>query len=325
MRVLITGATGFVGGALARALWRDGAEIHVLVRPTSDRRVLDGVPVHFHEGDVTVRGTLGDAVAGVSWIVHAAGRLGQAGVSEDTYCRVHVEGTRNLLAAAVAAGSKPRVLHVSSPGVLGPISGERAREDAPSAPTNAYERTKAAGEQVAREFAAQGLPVIIARPEFVYGPGDRHVLGLFQAIQRGRFFYIDGGRHFCHPTFIADAVDGMLLCLSRGRAGAVYHITGPEPVTFRELGCAIATALGVNPPRLSLPTWLVATGAAGLEALSRLTGQPPLLSRTGVAFFSQERRFSWQKAHAELGYTPRYDLVAGVVSAVAWYRERGWL
>lgn len=325
MRVFVTGATGFLGGALARSLCNSGAEVHVMVRSGSNRRALDGLAVHFHEADITIPETLKEALRGCSWIIHAAGKLGEAGVPEEKYRLVHVEGTRNLLAAAFSLQPQPRILYVSSPGVLGPVAGEPAREDAPYAPSNPYERTKAAAEEVALEFASRGLPVIVARPEFVYGPGDLHVLRLFHAVKRGRFFYIDGGRHFCHPTFIADAVDGMLLCLGRGRPSSIYHITGPHPVTFRELGDAIAEALGVPSPRLSIPKWLAIAGAGGLETLGRLTGQPPPLSRTGVAFFSEDRRFSSQKAYDELGYTPKYDLETGIASAVAWYREHNLL
>jgi nucleoside-diphosphate-sugar epimerase len=325
MRVFITGATGFLGGALACTLAQEGAEVHALARPTADRSGLEGVAITWHEGDVTAPETLSGVMAGAGWVIHAAGRLGQAGVPEDVYHKLHVDGTRNVIAAALATPGQPRVLHISSPGVLGPITGSPAGEDAPYAPTNPYERSKAAGEQVALEFASRGLPVVICRPEFVYGPGDRHVLGLFQAIRRGRFFYIHGGRHFCHPTFVADAVAGMLLCLRRGRSGAIYHITGPCAVTFRELGETIAAGIGVRPPWTSLPRWCAMLGATGFDLLARVSGWKPPLSRTGVAFFSEDRLFSWRKAHEELGYTPAYDLAAGVARTIAWYREQGWL
>jgi nucleoside-diphosphate-sugar epimerase len=324
-RVFVTGATGFVGGALVRALVRDGAQVHVLARRSSNHTSLDDVAVTWHEGDVTVPSSLRDILADATWIIHASGRLGETGLPERVYREVNVEGTRNILTAALDMRKRPRVLHVSSPGVLGPIAGEPATEEARLAPSNPYERSKAAAEDVARDFAARGLEVVIARPEFIYGPGDRHVLGLYTAIRRGRFFYINGGQHNCHPTYIADAVNGMLLCLSRGRPGEVYHITGPRPVSFRELGDTIAKALNVRAPSLSLPRRLASAGAAGLEVLGRLFGVTPPLSRSGVAFFSEDRRFSWQKAHRELGYSPQFDLAAGVSETVQWYRERGWL
>lgn len=325
MRAFITGATGFLGGALARALAQEGVEIHALRRPSADRRALEDVAITWHEGDVTVPQSLSGVLRGAEWIIHAAGRLGRAGVPDEAYRALNVDGTRNVMAAALATGSRPRVLHLSSPGVLGPTGREPVEEDAPFAASNPYERSKAAAELVALEFAAKGLPVVVARPGFIYGPGDRHVLGLFRAIQRGRFLYIGGGRHLCQPTYVADAVAGMLACLRRGRAGEVYHLAGPRPLTFRELGETIAAGLGVAPPRWNLPRWLAMLGATGLEALARVTGRAPPLSRTGAAFFSENRVFSWQKAHRELGYLPGYDLANGVLLTAAWYRRHGWL
>jgi nucleoside-diphosphate-sugar epimerase len=281
--------------------------------------------VVWHVADITSFASLKRAFARATVIIHAAGRLGESGIPEEIHQRINVDGTRNVLEAAMDTVDKPRVLYISSPGVLGPIRGEAAGEDAPLAPSNAYERSKATAEELARRFALRGLPVIIARPEFLYGPGDRHVLGLFRAILRGQFFYVDGGRNFCHPTFIDDAVEGMLACMIRGRPGEAYHITGPRPVTFRELAETMAGALGVAAPRLSLPRGLAMVGAGSLEVLGKLTGRKAPLSRTGVAFFSEDRRFSWEKARAELTYSPRYDLAAGANLTVKWYRQRGWL
>lgn len=325
MRVFITGATGFLGGALARALVQEGAEVHALSRPKADRRALEDAPVTWHDGDVTVPRSLTGIFSGVDWIIHAAGHLGQAGIREEVYQQINVDGTRNVLAAVMDTGTKPRVLHLSSGGVLGPTMQKPAAEDAPFAPTNAYERSKALAERVALESAARGLPVVVARPGFVYGPGDRHVLGLFRAVQSGRFVYIGGGGHMCQPTFVADAVAGMLACLCRGRIGEVYHLAGPHPVSFRQLGESIAAVLGVRPPRWNLPRWVAMLGASGLEALALMNGGAPPLSRTGVAFFSEDRVFSWEKAHRELGYTAEHDLAIGLSITVAWYRQHGWL
>jgi len=317
----MTGATGFVGGALARRLAAAGYEIVALARPASQRDHLADLPITWVEGDVTDRDSLRGKFDGADWLIHAAGMLGQAGVPEQAYFELHEKGTINVLAEAETARIG-RVLHVGSPGVLGPISGGPADENAPLAPSNPYEHSKAAAEQAAQVYARAGLPVIIARPEFIYGPGDLHVLGLFQAVRDGRFFTINGGRATCHPTYIDDAVTGMLLALQRGRIGEIYHIAGPEPVTFRELGETIAAALGVKPPKLNLPRPIVMLGATGLELAGKLFRKRPPLSRTGVAFFSESRRFSWQKAHNELGYSPAFDLPAGVAATVAWYKKQ---
>jgi nucleoside-diphosphate-sugar epimerase len=248
--------------------------------------------------------------------------LGQAGVPEAVYQRLHVEGARNVLNEIGTLPEAPRVLYVSSPGVLGPTGRIPLAEDAPYRPSNMYERSKSAGERVVKEFAIQGLPVIIVRPEFVYGPGDYHVLRLFQSVQNGRFLYIDGGTHLCHPTFIEDAVQGLMICLDKGSPGEVYHITGLQAVTFRELVETMATSMGAAKPKLSLPRPLALLGAVGMEALGRIAHKTPPLGRDGVAFFGEDRTFSWQKAQNDLGYYPRYDLFAGITRTVAWYRER---
>jgi nucleoside-diphosphate-sugar epimerase len=325
MRVFITGATGFLGGALARVLAQKGAEVHVLARPQADRRTLGDVNVAWHEGDVSVPGSMIGRFDGFDWIIHAAGRLGQAGVPEAEYNRVNVEGARNVLAAALQARGVSKVLHLSSPGILGPTGPEPASEDAPFAPTNPYERSKAAAERLALEYAAAGAPVVIARPGFIYGPGDRHVLRLFKAVQSGRFFYIDGGERLCQPTFVDDAVAGMMACLNRGKVGEVYHFAGPRPVSFRKLGETIASALGAPAPRWNLPRWLAMSGAAAMEAAGHAVGWTPPLSRTGVSFFSEDRVFAWRKAACQLGYAPAHDIAEGVPVTVKWYRDHGWL
>lgn len=333
--VAITGATGFLGRALTRRLLDEGHTVRALARPTTDRSGFPAEVVEWVAGDLDDPDSLRALIDGADHIIHAAGMLGEFGVSEETYQRVNAEGTRNVLAATAAAladgrlGPNARLLHVGSAGVLGPIRGRPDGflfdETMPLAPSNAYERSKALAESYAREFALAGLPAVIARPEFVYGPGDLHVLGLFRAVEQGVFFYIGSGRNHCHPTFIDDAVDGMLACLERGRAGQAYQIAGPRSVSFRELAGTMAAELGVAPPRLRLPRALALLGAAGLEVVGNATGRAIPLSRTGVAFFSEDRRFTSAKAERELGYRPRVDLREGIAKTVAWYRNEGLL
>lgn len=319
--VVITGATGFVGGALAQALVDAGWRVTGVAR--GERRA--DLPIAWVTGDVSDAVSLTAVFQNADAVIHAAGMLGEAGVPEAAYHRLHIQGTRNVLSAVQAQAPQARVLYVSSPGVLGPIDGPPADETTPRAPSNAYERSKAGAEQVALEFAAAGLPLVIARPEFIYGPGDLHVLGLFRAVQRRIFFYVGNGRYTCHPTYIDDAVDGMLRCLQQGRPGEIYHITGPQPVTFAELAGAMAQALDAPPPFLTVPRPLAWLGAWLLEGVGPLLGRTPPLSRTGVAFFSENRRFDWQKAHRDLGYTPQVNVQEGARRTVAWYRERGLL
>lgn len=324
-RVAITGATGFLGGALARALAGQGVALQALRRGAAGAGGVADLPIRWVEGDVTDPRAVAAALDGATWVIHAAGRLGEANVPDAVYQQVNVEGTRAVLAAALAMAQRPRVLHLSSPGVLGPTSREPAPEDAPMRPGNPYERSKAAAELLAVEFAKQGLPVVVARPGFVYGPGDHHVLGLFRAVKRGLFFTIGGGRAVTQPTHVDDAVAGMLECLRRGRPGRAYHLVGPRAVTFRELADTIAAALGVRRPWLDLPRPVAEAGAVVAEALGRALSRRPPLSRTGVDFFSRDRVFSIDRARAELGHAPTRDIATGIPATVAWYRGRGWL
>jgi nucleoside-diphosphate-sugar epimerase len=323
MRVCITGATGFLGGALARALVAAGGSVHALRRRASSSGALEGVPVTWHEGDVTDPRCLTAFLTGADWVIHAAGRLGEANVPEDEYVTSNVAGTYHVMVAARAAGAK-RVLHLSSPGVLGPTDGP-AEEEAPMRPTNPYERSKAAAETVARSYALRGLPVVLARPGFIYGPGDRHVLRLFEAIQRRRFVLVSGGRCLCQPTYVDDAVAGMLACLVGGRPGAAYHLVGPRALTFRELAAAIADAVGAPAPTVSLPRAPLLLAAGALEIAGRLAHVRPPATRSGIAFFSENRVVSCRRAQDELGYAPLVDVAEGARRTVAWYRERAWL
>jgi nucleoside-diphosphate-sugar epimerase len=328
--ILVTGATGFLGGAVLRALAsraRDREPLRVLVRASSDTGGLAGLPVERATGDLTVPESLPAAVAGISVVYHCAGVLGQASVPESLYRRVHVDGTLALLRAARAAGVR-RVVHVSSPGVLGPIprSREPATEDAPHNPTNAYERSKSIAEHAALATAKElGLDLVVARPEFVYGPGDTHVLRLFRTIARRRFFYIGDGKALCHPTFVEDAVRGIVDVGDRGAAGRIYHLAGPEPVSIEELAGTMARAMGVPSPRIHVPERAVRLAVEIAERLaSRLAFTPPL-TRSGVDFFTFDRQFSWERARQELGWSPRVGLEEGVTRTVQWYRQQGLL
>jgi len=324
-RVLITGGTGFLGSHLARALCQVGRPVRVLARPTSDLSRLSGLDVEIVLADVLLSNTLPEALDGVQAVYHLAGMLGGAPVPDAAYRDLHVSGTLNVLVVAQASGVK-RFVHVSSPGVLGPIQDPPADETWPHAPSNIYEATKSEGEKLALTFARRtGLALTVARPEFVYGPGDTHVLDLFRAIDKRRFFYIGSGENRVHPTFVDDAVRGMTLCETAGQAGCVYHIAGPEPVTIRQLATTIAEMLGVAPPWLRVPCILARAAAVGLEVAGTLLSFRPPLSRSAVDFFTQTRAFSTARAQSELGYRAQVPLAEGVRRTVAWYREQGLL
>jgi 2-alkyl-3-oxoalkanoate reductase len=324
--VLVTGGAGFLGSAIARALLERGdpRPVRAMVRGSRPAERLRGLDVEIVPGDVTgPAAELERSFAGVDEVFHAAGRLGGGGATALDLHRVHVEGTVNVVRAASRAGVR-RVTYLSSPGLLGP-SDSLLDEDASPAPSNSYERSKADAEAALRALAERvRTEVVVVRPEFVYGPGDAHVLRLFQAIRARRFLLVSGGRAFCHPTFVSDAVSGILAASDRGVAWRTYHVAGPRPVTIAELATAFGEALGVVPTR-SAPAWLMYAVAACGEAILPRVGLPPPLTRSAVDFFALSRMFSTRRAAEELGWRPGVDLAQGVEAAVAWYREQGLL
>jgi dihydroflavonol-4-reductase len=323
--ILVTGATGFLGGAITRALVRRGDRVRALVRPSSRAEALDALDalgVERAAGDVLDPPSVRAAARGCKAILHAAGILGRAGARDDEYTRVHEGGIVSVLHAA-RDERVARVLHMSSPGILGPIRGGPADEDAPLHPTNVYERAKAAAERAVRAFEREhGPTAVMVRPEFVYGPGDYHVLRLFQAIQRGHFFFVGSGGALCHPTFVDDAVCGVLAALDRAPLGRTFHLAGPRPVTIRELACAFADALGGRPPRLHVPELAVRAALRALRPVAGALGRELPIDASGVDFFTFDRQFSIRRAKAELGYEPRVDVPDGARRAVIWYRQR---
>lgn len=326
MTVLVTGATGFLGGSIVRTLRRRGDAVRALVRPSSDARAvaeLGSLGVEIARGDILDRPSLERALDGAKATIHCAGVLGRAGADEAQFLRVHAGGTANVLAASRAAGVS-RVLHVGSPGLLGPIPRDApdATEEAHYRPTNVYERAKAAAERTIEDFEREnGALAIVVRPEFVYGPGDHHVWRLFESIQRGRFFYIGRGDAVCHPTYIDDATRGMVAAFDRGERGRTYHIAGPRPITIRELAESIAAALGVRAPRLHVPELVVRLAIHAARPLARVAGRQLPIDESGVDFFVLDRHFSYRRAKFELGFEPEVDIAEGARRTVAWHRS----
>jgi dihydroflavonol-4-reductase len=328
MRVLVTGATGFTGGHLARALVGAGHHVAALVRPASLHAgpALEAAGIEVRAGDLQDPDAVARAAAGTEVVYHIAATYREAGQSAAIYQRVNVEGTRHVLDAARQAGAR-RVVHCSTGGVHGHITAPPADEDAPFAPGDVYQRTKLQAEQVAAEAGRQGdLEVVIARPIGIYGPGDLRFLRMFRGIARGRFPLLGSGQVFYHLTYIDDLVYGLQLCGEvAAAAGRTYLLAGPAYTTLEELVARIARELQVSPPRLHLPVWPVWLAGALCEAVCiPLRIEPPLFRRR-VDFYRKSRAFTTARAQHELGYNPQIDLSTGIRRTVAWYRAQGLL
>lgn len=328
MTTLITGATGFVGSAVLRRLVEAGHAVRALVRPGSDRTNLDGVRVDLVTGDVCDRASLDRAVAGCDAVVHAAAdyRLWVAR-PEEMYA-ANVEGTRNVMLAAAAAGVT-RIVYTSSVATLGlTADGTAADEDTPSTLDQMighYKRSKFLAEAEVRKLAAEdGLPVVIVNPSAPVGPRDVRPTPTGRMVieaASGRMpAYVDTGLNVVH---VDDVAEGHLRALERGRTGERY-ILGGTNMTLREILCEIAAITGRPPPRIRLPHALVLPVAYVAEAVVRLRGRgEPLTTVDSVRMSRKRMFFSSDKARRELGWAPREARLA-LEDAVAWFRRHGY-
>jgi dihydroflavonol-4-reductase len=329
VKVLVTGATGFTGGHLARGLKARGHAVSAMIRPstrsaTSDLE-RDGISVV--AGDLAAPESLPAAVAGgYDVIYNIAALYREAGLSDSLYHQVNATAVGQLIEAAAKAGVR-RVVHCSTVGVHGDIEHPPANEDAPLSPGDVYQVSKVEGERIAREAAARtGVEVVIARPSGIYGPGDRRLLKLFRGVARRKFVILGDGKIFYHLTYIDDLVEGFRLCGEvPAAAGRTYILAGGEVPTLNDLVALIAQEAGVPPPSLHLPVWPFWIAGAACEAVCAPFGIEPPLYRRRVDFFTKSRAFEIARARKELGYTPAVDLRSGVQKTLAWYREQRWL
>jgi nucleoside-diphosphate-sugar epimerase len=325
LRVLVTGATGFTGGHLARALAGRGYAVRALVRRPEASRLgeagIDLVP-----GDLEDRASLDRAVRDVDVVYHIAAIYRQAGLPHAKYRAVNATAVRSIIEAAAGAGVR-RVVHCSTVGVHGDIEQPPANEDAPLRPGDVYQETKVEGEAVARAAAKNtGMEVVIARPTGIYGPGDRRLLKLFRGVARRRFVILGNGRIYYHLTYIDDLVEGFRLCGEvPAAAGRTYILAGGEVTTLEELVKMIAEEANVPAPRLHLPVWPFWIAGAACEAICAPLGIEPPLYRRRVDFFTKSRAFDISRARTELGYNPGVTLRDGIRRTLGWYRDAGWI
>jgi nucleoside-diphosphate-sugar epimerase len=327
MTILVTGATGFLGSALVTELIQQKRPVRILARDEQKARTQFGEAVTIIVGDINDEEPVRRAVDGATIIYHLVGRLYHPSTPPELYYRTHVEGTRILLNACKGQGQIQRIVHCSTTGVHGETGKTPAAEDAPFAPTNPYEVTKLEAERLAlRAWQEQGLPVSVARPGLVYGPGDLHLLGFFSSIQKGVFRVIDGGKALLHPIYIDDMTAAFLLCAERPEAiGHSYNLAGDHPVTIRELATAIAHSLDKELPGSSIPLWLANLASDTFALTPGMRGEKAPLTRSRVKFLTHSRVYDISRAKNELGFSPGVQLEEGMKRTAAWYRKHKYL
>jgi dihydroflavonol-4-reductase len=327
VKALVTGATGFVGAAVARALLQEGWEVRALARKGSDRRNLRALAVEVVEGDLADSDSLARSLTGCEALFHVAADYRLGAFDPQQLYRTNVEGTRNILDAARAAGVR-RVVYTSSVATIGiPADGSPGTEATRATVSDMighYKRSKFLAEEVARDAARAGTPVVIVNPSTPVGPGDVKPTPTGQMVldaAAGRTpAYIDTGLNIVH---VDDVAAGHLLALHRGRVGERY-ILGGQDMTLREILVEIAQLVGRKPPSVRLPGAVVMPIAYVAEAVARVTGRPTRITVEGVRMARKRMFFSSEKAARELGYQWRAPTQA-FADAIAWFREQGRL
>jgi dihydroflavonol-4-reductase len=322
MRAFVTGGSGFIGGHLIKSLIGRGFMVRALVHSTP-LRPHNGVETV--QGDICDRELLSKALKGTDILFHLAAALGSSAIGRDEFRRINAQGTETVLESARSAGVG-RTIHLSSAGVFGAVKrGEVAAESSTSNPITVYDRTKLEGEEAALRFAREELDVVVVRPGWVYGPGDKRTFKLITAICRGRFVMATRGRSFQTPVYIDDLVKGIVLAGEKGQKGEVYHLAGGEIMTVRAMVEEMASACGRKLPRFYLPLLPARLAALFLEkAFAPLRREPPL-SRSKLSFFIHSKPLSIGKARRDLDYAPEVNFRSGIAQTISWYRSQGWL
>lgn len=325
MRVLVTGANGFVGAALCRKLVDRGETVRGLVRKTSDLSLLEGIPVDLVVGSLDDPDSLTRAARDSDIVYHVAAAVTDWGTLE-FFRRVNVEGTRNILDVSIQTSVKRFVL-VSSVAVQDFIGGWDMTENTPKGPTPfPYCVSKREAESLALDYHRSGkIQVTIIRPGDVYGPGDRvSLLKMAKMLERGRMIVIGGGEVLGAFTYIENLVDGLILAGSHTQApGEVFIVTDGEKITWRRYFKKLTRELVLPEPRLSI-NWRIAWILAGfLEFIHRLfqIKSRPLVTRYLVAHMRRDFHFSVTKAENILGYRPSVSFDEAIRRTAVWYRK----
>jgi nucleoside-diphosphate-sugar epimerase len=324
---LITGATGFVGSHLVEACAGRGWSLRALARPGSDTTVLDRHHVSLIRGDLSDNASVREAVQGVEVVLHCAAKVGDWGPVEE-YRATNVEALRSLLEACRQQPLR-RFVHFSSLGVYAARHhhGTDESEPLPASQRDGYTQSKVEAEQLALHYQREhGVPVVVLRPGFIYGPRDRTVLPkLLDNLRKGKVRYIGGGRRAMNTIYIGNLIEAVFLAIDTPNAvGQVYNLTDGEVVSKRQFIEAIADGFGVPRPKpVSVPLWLARVLAWWQEGRARRKGapKPPRLTQARLKFLGLNLDFCIEKAKRELGYRPRWTFAAGLRETVASYKQ----
>jgi nucleoside-diphosphate-sugar epimerase len=325
MRVLVTGAAGFVGYHLIQALVARGDSVRAFALPVENTSALEQPGVEVRRGDVRNYADVAAAMQDIDVVFHLAAIHGLWRPKQE-YFAVNIGGTENACKAALAAGVH-RFVYTSSWTVYGMDLGKLVDESFPLDPfQDVYTETKAEAEKVVQAYYTRDhLPAVIVRAGTMFGPGDRvNFARMADRLRAGKAIIIGSGRNAVPFVYVSDVVDGMILAATTDQAvGQAYNLSTDQPVTQEQLWNSIAVGIGARPPRLRVPYFPLLLLASMAEKAVKADDpqRQPLITRLGVKLFGSDNRHMIDKARRELGYSPQVPVLDGVRLAAQWYNQ----
>jgi dihydroflavonol-4-reductase len=327
MKAFVTGATGFIGSNLARALLDDGHQVRLLVRPASDRRNVAGLPAELVEGDLDNPQKLAEQMAGCDVVFHVAAHYSLWAKDRDSIYRANVDGTKNMLTAARLA-AVGRFVHTSSVAAIGvPAPGERGTEETRTTLeelVSDYKKSKFLAEQAAQQAAREGLDVVIVNPSTPVGPRDVKPTPtgeiILRFLQNRMPAYVHTGLNLID---VEDVARGHILAWRKGRTGERY-ILGNRNLTLKETLEILGAITGKRAPRIALPHFIPLAAAYLDEMVLARLGKSPKVSVSSVRMSQKAMYYDSSKAVRELGL-PQNPIEAPLEKAVRWFEDNGYV
>ncbi len=327
MRILVTGGTGFTGKALVRRLLDAGHQVVALdFKEGLKTEELRQWGAEVIIGSVTDKEIVEKCMPGVEVVHHLAAAFREMNVPDSYYYEVNVQGTRNVLDAALRCRVK-KFIYCSTCGVHGNIDHPPGGEDAPIQPADYYQATKYEAEPLVQDYFNKGMKTVILRPAAIYGPGDpERFYMIFKRAARGTFPMFGSGRTFYHPLYIDNLIDAFMQSMEEGKGdGQAYLIADEEFLEIRELVRKVGEALGIKVKIKTYPILpLIIAGHVCEKLCKPFKITPPIFPRR-VDWYRQNRAFKIDKAKRELGYQPKWGIDEGLRKTAEWYKKEGYL
>lgn len=329
MNILVTGATGFIGSHLVKALLQEGHYCRCLVRATSKVDELESLGVELFYGDLTKPGSLQDIAKGIDIVYHLAAMGHVSAISEAAYQRffdVNVNGTKNL-AEECCNDKVDKFIHFSSTAAMGLIKKPLVDETVPCQPSTPYQRSKYESEKIVeRYWKERGLPVVILRPCMVYGPGgEGEFLKICRLIKKGVFPKVGRGKNLTPMVHVEDVVQAAILARERGIPGETYLIASNGSFKLNLIRNLIVEKLEIKRINTYIPTCMAKIGARGIELLAKTFNFTPIVTYKNIDSTVTDRVFSINKVRDQLGYFATVDIDRGIGETIQWYRDNGYL